>query len=87
MVFDTVSWEQLNYFGIIERRKQQYCQFQDCWLKSNQTGNVNDRPEFALLALLTPPVFKMQLAFAPQASEKHFEKAEHSFVYLRRGQL
>ena len=41
----------------------------------------NDRPKFALLALLTPPVSKMQLTFAPSASEKHFEKAEHSFVY------
>ena len=47
---------------------------------------VNDRPKFALLALLTP-ASELQLAFAPPASEKHFEKAEHSFVYWRRGQL
>ena len=47
---------------------------------------VNDRPKFAVLALLTP-ASELHLAFAPPASEKHFEKAEHSFVYWRRGQL
>ena len=41
---------------------------------------ANDRPKFAMLALLTP-ASELQLAFNPQASEKHFEKAEHAFVY------